>query len=201
MRARTTCHNGAGAGGVVIERASLRAVPACACCASYFREGHVIATPERQAAMRTPLHRLVTHLIHRYDDAYPHRALPTPHRGIPDSVHGETAPTREVSELGQRRDHRSASPHSGRRSRASSSSMPRHWRDQCCQSPLFAHLTPIPASQHRVLTLPVVFTHRPSSVVKESAVSSVPVVAPILFGWRSTPLMRLCCFVAKGRPF
>ena len=34
--------------------------------------------------------------------------------------------------------------------------MPRNWRDQCCQSPLFARLNPIPASQHRVLTLPIV---------------------------------------------
>ncbi len=32
--------------------------------------------------------------------------------------------------------------------------MPRNWRDQCYQSPLFARLNPIPASQHRVLTLP-----------------------------------------------
>ncbi len=45
--------------------------------------------------MLTPLHRLVTRLIHRYGDAHPHQALPTPHRGIPDAYMEKLPPLDE----------------------------------------------------------------------------------------------------------
>ncbi len=50
--------------------------------------------------MLTPLHRLVTHLIHRYGDAHPHQALPTPHRGIPDAYMEKLPPPDERTPAG-----------------------------------------------------------------------------------------------------
>lgn len=45
--------------------------------------------------MRTPLHRLVTRLIHRYGDEHPHQALPTPKGGIPDGYMDKLPPPEE----------------------------------------------------------------------------------------------------------
>jgi len=47
--------------------------------------------------MLTPLHRLMTRLIHRYGASHPHQALPTPNEGIPDGYMDKLPPPDERS--------------------------------------------------------------------------------------------------------
>ncbi len=45
--------------------------------------------------MLTPLHRLMTHLLHRYGDSHPYQALSTFQQGIPDGYMDKLPPSGE----------------------------------------------------------------------------------------------------------